>query len=236
MNLVRKIADVKDLSLKQKNEMFSLMQNHYANTVRSVFENDLSEKDWVLMLSDESTGKTVGFSTQILFPFSYKNKEIKVLFSGDTVIHKEYWGSMGLILIFSELMVKLFTEYKNQELYWMLISKGIRTYKYLPFFFNEYYPSCDKPIPDEIRELMNLLGKLKFPGLYDKSKGVVKAKSNAGYLKENYHPKVNLTNKHDAFFYNSNPGYIKGDELLCLTQLSLNNIKPYLKKMVLTRI
>jgi len=231
MALLTKIVDVGDLTLLQEQEMFSLMHKYYTNTDRNAFDKDLSGKDWVLMLIDESNGRIAGFSTKLLFPFSYKNKKVLVLFSGDTIVQREYWGSLSLCLVFSELITKLFKKYQNEEIYWMLISKGLRTYKYLPTFFIDYYPAHDKVTPNSIQELMNLLGDKIFSASFDRSKGIIKAKPDAQYLKKDYHPKIRLTKKVDVFFHDANPGYLKGDELLCLTRLSYDNFRPYYKRI-----
>jgi hypothetical protein len=87
----------------------------------------------------------------MLFPFNFDGRDMRILFSGDTIIMKEYWGSMALSLLFGELMIRLLKEYEDKEIYWMLISKGLRTYKYLPSFFLEYYPCSDKPTPENYR-------------------------------------------------------------------------------------
>lgn len=228
--MLRKITDVKNIDKTQKNEMFDLMTNFYANMKKSVFEKDLSEKNWVLMLADKSSGKIVGFSTQMIFPINYENREIKILFSGDTIIHKNYWGTMNLSLAFGELMIKLIEKYDKQELFWLLISKGFRTYKYLPAFFLEFYPTYKKETPENFQKLMDFLGKTKFPKLYDKKRGIVRAKFGGQYLKTEYHPEKKARKKHEIFYYNSNPNYEKGDELLCLTKLSFDNINPFIKR------
>ncbi len=232
MDILRKIINVEDLSKEQKDSMFFLMYNFYSNTKRETFDDDLQEKDWVLMLFEKHTQLIVGFSTQMLFSYYFNNKEIKVLFSGDTIIHRDYWGSMGLSLIFGELMIRLINKYENHELYWLLISKGVRTYKYLPAFFIEFFPVFNKKTPDDIKQLMTLLGKKKFPKLYDTKTGIVRAKKNAQFLKTDYQPKREPRKKHEIFFYKSNPNFISGDELLCITRLSINNINPFIKRMI----
>ena len=232
MELQRKIIDIEALTNSQRQEMYALMQKHYDNTDRTVFEKDLSEKNWVLMLLDESKGRIVGFSTKLFFPFFFRNKKTWILFSGDTIIQREYWGSLGLCLVFSELITRLIKKYQNEEIYWMLISKGLRTYKYLPTFFVNYYPAYDKATPEVIRELINLLGEQRFPGSFDKLKGIIKAKPNAQSLKKEFQPEFRLTNNIDVFFQEANPGYHKGDELLCLTKLSYDNFRPYYKRII----
>jgi len=229
----RTIINTGDLNLSQKNDMFALMNHYYDNTRRTDFDRDLQEKDWVLMLLEESSLEVLGFSTQQVFMVNWKNQKVVVLFSGDTIIRREYWGSMGLIMAFGELMLHVLDRYKEKEVYWMLLTKGLRTYKYLPTFFKTYYPMPDESTPPEIQDLINVLGYLRYPGSYVTETGIVKASKDGQYLKEAYHPKVRSTKATDAFFYKANPGFAKGDELLCVTRLHLDNLTTFIKRKLL---
>jgi len=232
MKLKRKISGIEELTEVQKKQMFHLMELYYGNSKRTEFDRDLKEKNWVLLLTEEESGKIAGFSTQKLIPSHKNGNQALVLFSGDTIIAKEHWGSMALSLCFGELMLKLLNEYPESSLYWMLISKGLRTYKYLPTFFINYYPCYDKEIPDEILKLMHYLGELKYPGMYNSEKGIIEAKSDGQFLKQEYEPQVNSKKPHEVFYYKANPGHYKGDELLCLAQLSMDNINPFIKRIL----
>ncbi|MBN1952509.1 MAG: hypothetical protein JW801_15005 [Bacteroidales bacterium] len=231
-NLQREIVSVHDLTPEQKDSMYQLMHNYYSHVHRDSFDHDLSEKNWVLMLREESGQEIAGFSTQMLFPFRHQGKELRILFSGDTIIRKEHWGSMALSLLFGELMIRILKEFGEHELYWLLISKGLRTYKYLPAFFLEYYPCSKCPTPPEIQELMHALGIFKFADSYSPEKGIILADREGQYLKPEYHADAKPSKPHEVFFYKANPGYIRGDELLCLTRLSLDNINPFIKRQI----
>ena len=232
MDLIHKIEEVNRLSPEQKERMYELMCIHYSNNKRELFDRDLSEKDWVLMLQSNTNQEIVGFSTQKLFPFTFREKSVRVLFSGDTIIQKEHWGSMALSLLFGKLMIRILYEYKKDEIYWMLISKGLRTYKYLPAFFIDYYPCYDKETPSEMQELMHALAKYRFSESYIPETGIVKADQNAQYLKEEYHALARPSKEHELFFFEANPGYARGDELVCLTRLSLDNINPFIRRVL----
>jgi hypothetical protein len=73
---------------------------------------------------------------------------------------------------------------------------------------------------------MHKLGKRKFNEYYDPNSGIVKARAMGQYLKEEFQPTVQEEKPYESFFVRMNPGYVKGDELLCLTRLSVNNIQP----------
>ncbi len=232
MNLDYKIQPVDALTSKQKDEMFMLMDMHYANAIRSEFELDLAEKNLAIVLINLDDGNIIGFSTQKIFNFQWDEEQIRVVFSGDTIIKKEFWGSMILTLGFSKMMLNIMEENKTKKLYWMLITKGFRTYKFLPVFFNEFYPDIKTETPSKMQQLMNQLGKFKFGNQYFAENGIIKAKETGQYLKHDFQPEVNNNNAYARFFINKNPGYFKGDELLCLTQFSIENLNPFIKRVL----
>jgi hypothetical protein len=123
-------------------------------------------------------------------------------------------------------MIDLLKAHPDTPLYWLLISKGLRTYKYLPTCFIEYYPHWQNETPQNISQLMNQLGKYRFNEFYNPDTGIVSARENGQYLKDEFQPSIKTDKPYESFFYNKNPGYMKGDELLCLTRLSLENILP----------
>lgn len=232
MQLDREIISKESLTESQKEEMFRLMDCHYKNSDFNLFQKDLTEKNWVIMLYEKESHKLVGFSTQKLFKISYQGNPSLILFSGDTIISKDHWGSMGLCLAFGDLMLDILHQHTNIPLYWMLISKGLRTYKFLPTFFLNYYPAYNKQIPPEIKGLMNHLGNLKFPANYNNKTGIIDAKQNGQYLNQDLEPHSKISKPHERFFYELNPGHTKGDELLCLAPLSMDNLTPFIKRVL----
>lgn len=232
MKLKKERIDVESLTREQKEKMFRLMDQYYVNTDRSKFDQDLAEKDCALVFFEEDSNNLVGFSTQKTLKLDFKGEPKGVLFSGDTIIAQEHWGSMSLTLAFWELMVDLYKELPDRQLWWMLISKGLRTYKYLPNCFNEYYPNWQKETPECVSQFMQELGRLKFPETYDSETGVIRSRNSRQYLKEQFHPIPNPKRPHEIFFTQTNPGYVNGDELLCLAELRLDNINPSLLEIL----
>jgi hypothetical protein len=230
MTLKRKILNISELTSDLIEAMFTLLEQYYANVQRKDFDRDLAEKNKVLLLFDSISTKLAGFSTQMHFTHKINERNISVVFSGDTIIAKEYWGSLELPLAFGEMMLEIKNENPHDQLFWMLITKGLRTYKFLPVFFLEYYPNYKNSPPLQIKTLMDELGYLKFPDSYDSSIGIIKAKECGQFLKTDYHPVKEPEKPYTRFFYDKNPGYIKGDELLCLAEFSLSNITPFIKR------
>jgi hypothetical protein len=88
MKLTAHLVDVAEVTPPQRDEMFALMHGHYANVHRQVFEADLAEKRWVILIRDPACDGLRGFSTQTLLDATVAGRLVKALFSGDTIIHR----------------------------------------------------------------------------------------------------------------------------------------------------
>ena len=162
------------------------------------------------------------------------NSDVEGVFSGDTIIHKDYWGSLELYKIFGKKYVKFQGNDKN-DFYWFLISKGYKTYRILPSFFNEFYPAYSGSTPTKIKEIIDSFGTKYYPEEYNRNTGVIEYKQIKDRLKVGVADitEDKLKNKHISFFKSINPGYIKGDDVVCLTSLKSDNLKPIIKKLIL---
>ena len=138
---------VADIPPSRIDEMFDLMQRYYEHVTRSGFLADLAEKQWVIMLTDLQTGALHGFSTQKLLEVEAGGAPIRALFSGDTIVSRDRWGERALVCTWAQLALSLMDRHAPGPLYWFLISKGYKTYRFLPLFFREFYPRFDFPTP-----------------------------------------------------------------------------------------
>jgi hypothetical protein len=243
MGLHGVLLSVSSLEEEQIQTMYTLMDQHYNNVFHAQFEKDLFEKDWVILLLDDLSEEIKGFSTQTLFKHFFKTESILILFSGDTIIHPKCWGTFALPIAWGRMMLYILSRNPENKLYWMLTSKGIRTYRYLPVFFNEFYPRYNLPTPIWEQQLLNSLGKRKYRDHYDKTAGIVRATDNSQFLKTNLaviEEARRQKDPHIAFFLRQNPYFQRGDELVCIAPFHEANIKPNilrkLKKEKLSRI
>ena len=67
--------------------------------------------------------------------------------------------------------LSLIDKYRDEPLYWYLISKGYRTYRFLPVFFREFYPRHDVATPPVEAAVLYALGRRKFGDSYDGANG-----------------------------------------------------------------
>ena len=90
-SLTGEVRLVENLSQKERGEMFSLMAQYFSNVARTIFERDLSEKEWCILLTSAS-GRVKGFSTMMLVRMVVDNRSIAAVYSGDTIVDREHWG------------------------------------------------------------------------------------------------------------------------------------------------
>lgn len=203
----------------ERDEMFALMDGHYAAVTREAFDADLGRKDEVILLHDEA-GKIRGFTTIAWNPCG-EMEEGDVIFSGDTVIHRECWGTQELVKGFCRRAGEL-QRRSGRRLYWFLISKGHRTYRYLPLFAKRFHPHPERSEPMLERMAGEIAGKM-FGAAWKGAVGVIRFEGCAGHLREELDA-VRDANRWVEFFKERNPGYLHGDELVCLTEMSEGNL------------
>jgi hypothetical protein len=216
---------VRDLVPTQRDAMFALMDLYYVNVQRMRFDRDLEEKRWVIWIEDDDTHELRGFSTQMLIELTVAGKPITALFSGDTIIARECWNEQALTHIWGRLALALMDRHPPGSLFWFLISKGYKTYRFLPVFFHEFYPRHNHVTPIDMRQILDALGRYKFPTLYDPVRGVITAADGKDRLRDGIADITpeRLKDPSVRFFRERNPGHADGEELSCLAPLSRAN-------------
>ena len=228
MRLQGRLVPVADVTPARRDALFALMDRHYEHVRRPAFDADLDEKQWVILLSDPATDEIRGFSTQVVLHTEAEGRPIRALFSGDTIVDRAHWGDPTLAHVWGRLALSLIDAAPKAEFYWFLISKGYKTYRFLPLFFREFYPRHDAATPDGARRVLDALARRKFRTGYDAAAGVVRA----GPGKDRLRPDVaevtpeRLRDPHVSFFVRRNPGHARGDELCCLAPLTRANFTP----------
>lgn len=209
-----------DLTDHDVQKMFDLLQDYYENCTPEIFQRDLNNKNWVILLRDQESKSIQGFSTLAFYKSLVKGKEVGVVYSGDTIIRPAYWGTPELPRTWGKLVLKM-GQRLPKPLYWLLISSGYKTYRFLTTFFKEYYPRYDRPTPPEIQEIIDHLARERFGSDYYPELGLVRFSMGATPLREGVAEitERRLKNPHIAFFVARNPGHAQGDELVCLTRI-----------------
>ena len=199
------------------------------------FMRDFREKDAVMILRKEhDQGEIVGWSSLMVLTLALpgiQNGEVKGIFSGDTVVLPEYRSGIGLGVELGGYFMQVYRRFPQHLVYYILISKGWRTYKIMPFFFHEYSPRYDKPTSALDQAVIDAFGKKKYPHHYSPATGVVT------FSPQRLRPGSidaipQKLDAHTQFFLEKNPGFLEGHELVCVARISPDNFTNALKRLL----
>jgi len=219
------------LSARDQNEMHALLDEHFAGVSREQFETDLREKNWVVLLSRGT--KLVGFSTLLVYETRVDDETVSVVYSGDTIVAPEAWGTTVLPRAWITAVNQLRRRVPRGRYYWLLLTSGFRTYRFLPVFWREFYPCFERATPAAQQRLLDHLARDRFGEQYVPTGGIVRfahPQQLRGALSSV--PQGRESDPHIAFFLRRNPGHRTGDELVCLTELSPENLTAAGRRMV----
>ena len=225
--LFKKIGD---LTEKDRYEISSLYLSHFDGSDEKQVNSDLENKTEILLVFHENV--LIGFTTLQLYDYQWQNSKIQIIYSGDTIVDKAHWGQQALAFAWIENLGKLRRERSDIPLYWFVIVKGHRTYKFLPTFGKSFYPhwSIDR---SDLKPLIDALATQKFGADYCAKTGLVKFSESRGHLKSEIAFPTAEEKTKDAvnFFLKLNPDYISGHELVCLCEITEENMKPLTKRI-----
>ncbi len=225
----RKISDLTENELR---EIVKIYLAHYDASNEAQILSDLSNKSEILLVFFGDI--LVGFTTLQVYDYLWNGDEIRIVYSGDTIVDKAHWGQQALAFAWIARMGELKREKPELSMYWFLIVKGHRTYKYLPTFGKSFYPhwSIDR---SDLKPLADTLATEKFGDSYNPATGVVEFSESQGHLKADIAmpSPEELTKDSVKYFLEKNPNYRRGHELVCLCEIAEENMKPLTKRIFL---
>lgn len=226
-DLEYKIETVDGLGDDTVIDMFTLYNRYYDGTSEQLFRRDLAEKQFVIVLRDQNS-QLQGFSTAMVGEHQFQGQRLRSFFSGDTIVDKRHWGQQGMQTALFRLTGHTKAAEPGTPLYWFLLVKGHRTYRFLPTFFKAFYPAHARETPPREKALMDMLARDRYGDAYDVNKGLVSYESSHGHLKPALVdiPTKDRRRPDVRFFLERNPGYVDGDELVCLAEFTQENLKP----------
>ena len=212
--------------------MFDLLSRNFMGVIPEVFLRDLEEKNWVILIEDQE-GKLRGFTTFLMVQSQVTKMPTTVVSSGDTIVDPLAWGSPILPRTWIRSIYELKQNFPEGDLVWLLLTSGFRTYRFMSVFCREFFPRFDRDSPEEIQNLLRALAKEKYAKTFDAESGLVRFPKPQALRDHLIHiPEGRKADPHIEFFLRSNPGHAKGDELVSLAFLSLDNLTSAGKRMV----
>src|SRR6266481_3589009 len=161
-----------ELSPAQKREMFQLLEQHFEGVTAEQFARDLAEKNLALLLKRQD--ELVGFSTLQAYTTLFEGTTVNVIYSGDTIVTPEAWGTTALPRAWVGGVEVLRAALPQGRCFWLLLTSGFRTYRFLPVFWREFFPRFSTATPPETQQLLDQLAKERFGVEFDACRGIVR--------------------------------------------------------------
>ena len=226
------VRPIDSLSDVERQQMFELMAGYFADMDRRRFEQDLDEKQVAIVLAAGDSGRVEGFSTLTVLRTTVNQESIAAIFSGDSILAPQCRGRSVWMRHLLRYIMELADQQPESTLYWLLITCTPVVYRCLPAFAQEYYPRPATTMPTKMAKHLEALVELKFPGQYDRTRGVVipnlanpvRADARKHFARSN--------NPHVEFFAAANPRFLEGAFLPCICPCYRENLTSEGRRLV----
>jgi hypothetical protein len=214
-------------------QMLRLHSRYFDNVLREVFLRDMAEKDWVIVLRD-GTRTIAGFSTLRVLTLTVDAADCVFLFSGDTIVDQKYRQRGLLAGTFGHMMLRVLEDNPGIPAYWFLISKGYRTYRFLPVYFHHFFPRYDRATPEPYTRRIAAIATHLFGPSYDARTGIVRHSGIRDRLAPALSsiPSGRIRDPHVDFFVSRNALHAEGDELACIADIALDNFNAACRRLM----
>lgn len=214
--------------------MYGIFCQYYGNTDLDTFLRDMSAKTGVFLIRRKGDRRLVGFSTVALMDLKLQGRRVKGVFSGDTIVEKDYWGSRALVTSFFLYLVRVVLRHPFTPVFWLLISKGYKTYLLLSNNFFRFYPHPGGHY-EQYEPLVAEYSEALFPGYYCSQRKVLDFGESYQFLNddvaaitEDLRARVPAI----AYFERRNPGWEQGHELPCVGRAGPSDVFRYVFRLV----
>lgn len=216
-----------------RNACFDLLSQSFLGISRDKFDQDFDEKEVVVVLRRLTDQTIVGFSTLMQLRLPTSSGEITAIFSGDTAVLPRYRNTFEIIAEIGRYFLRVRETHPTGSVYYVLISKGWRTYRIMPFTFHEFFPVVGTATPPYAREIIDAFGRAKYPNEYQSTTGLLIFHEETQRIRPDSIDAIPVKrDPHTEFFLRANPGYLKGNELVCIGRIDPDNFTPQLRKLL----
>lgn len=219
--LSAQIVPQREVTALMRQEMFALFERYYDLVDAQTFAKDMAAKDEVIILRDSGDGSIRGFCTLLLTRGEHQGRAYYTLFTGDTIVDKPYWGQTVFHQAFIWHWAKIAWRLKA-PVYWLLITKGYKTYLIFSRNCPEHWPRYDKATPAWEQGMIDDASARHFGATYLAKLGVVREGEHQPRLKPGVAgvDEVEALEPDIEFFMRANPEHARGDQLVCAARMT----------------
>ncbi len=232
MKVSSQVIEVKDLTFRQERGMLQLMRRHFCGVRKESFARDLHEKRWAVVIAGVD-GAVRGFTTLTTMEADVCGRKVKAFYSGDTIVDRRHWSIFSIERAWTPFVFRIVLAEPECRWFWFFVSKGYRTFRYLPVHFKRYWPAPGRRKHCFESRLLDALAEARFGNSYDPCTGVVgcgggyRLRDGVGDIGES-----EMKRRDVRFFIEKNPEWRSGAQLACLAELSLDNLRPPVLKLL----
>ena len=232
MRIAHETRPVSQCGDDERRACFAILSRLFLGVTWTDFARDFDAKDDVMLLRDAEDGTIGGFSTLVRRELDVGGEAVPIVFSGDTAVLPAFRASFGLGAGLSRYLAATPVLYPGRRPYYVLISKGWRTYRMLRLFFRSFFPCATAPVPASERRVRDAFA-ATCSGSYDPARGVQRHGPGAPRLRpQGIDAAAPADGDADAaFFLSVNPGWLSGDELVCIARVERENFTATLRRL-----
>jgi hypothetical protein len=217
------VVPVARLAALEREALLSLMRETYQGVDPAAFFRDLDEKQEAILLR-QGDGRICGFSAVKSWERDAEDGRQRVVFFGDTVVQTRAWGSPAFPkAVISVLMGQALRD-RSVPTYCLYLCAGARTYHFMLFLCRDCYPRVQSSTPPDIQALLDAIATERYGPDFDAARGVVRFREGAYALRNAKATGAAARRPWEAFFERRNPGWPAGEELVCLTRITEENL------------
>jgi hypothetical protein len=223
--LFARVVAQAELDEALRREMLALMRVCYEGVSSERFAADLASKQHVILLFVKGTRRLVGFSTLKIVEERLDGRTVDLAYSGDTVIHPEFWGTKTLQSAFARSLLRLKLRHPFRPCLWLLLSGGYKTYLIMVNNLPRSFPNRRYTPDTPRRRFLESIAREWFGEHYDSIRGIVHLGADHYRVRAGVAPIDPETARRPdvAYFLEHNPGHASGDELVCLAEFRLRD-------------
>ncbi len=227
-----KIKDVKKITALEREKLWEIYTPAHQNVSREqFFERTTFGFDKIAIFYHMTSQEIIGMSG-----FRIKNtkvnriSKISTIYIGLCFIKKEFRGNGLVQKSCIKMVLSLKSKHPFRKIYFWDDIVSLDSYLIFTNYVHEYYPSVNRKFPETLKKLVNELGEYYYHEKYNPATMCVRKPILFSYDQKKI-TQMGLENEHITFYLQKNQEYFKGDALMTIMSITLNNVYNCWKKL-----
>ena len=204
----------------------------YIDTDRSAFEARLRTLPEVGLWQVRG-GPLVGLVNFDVYPVTWQNRIVTIIFTSSVVIDERFRGRHLIIKTGLRILLRTKLRHPLRPVFWLFDTFSYKSYLLLPRNLRKFWPRRDQPTPADVASFMAGLAQQRYGADWRPETGVVSHFGQKRLLPSAAPVDAAALSDPDVRFFDQvNPGHRDGDRLVCLAPLSVANLTGAVGRML----